>query len=128
MVEKTNGAADTLEALQARGLNMAMHWGREVEQQLPCISSTSSLWARGPCQLGVLRGQTVDRMIIGAEVLAAQGVCHFLQAQCKPGFSFNNTQKMDLAGNAFNAAVVTPVFAAMVARAPLGQVMSSAAP
>ena len=70
----------------------------------------------------------MDRMISGAEALAVQGFCHFLQAQCKPGFSFTNTQKMDLAGNAFNAAVVILVFTAMVACAPLGQAISFAAP
>ena len=51
-----------------------------------------------------------------------------MQAQCKPGFSFTNTQKMDLVGDAFNAPVVIPVFTAMVACAPLGQAISFAAP
>lgn len=57
----------------------------------------------------------------GDECLALQGFSHETQAMrsMKPPTEFTQQDKMDLAGNAFCAAVIIPLFLSMIASVPL---------
>lgn len=106
--------------LTVADLNLSLEWGSWCERHLPCIACSSLLWIRGR----TLQGTTVDRMLVGEEVLNIQGFEKGEQHLALAGLSFKQT--MDLAGNAFAsdsfrrvllAGIITFDFAAAIKRA-----------
>eukprot|EP00974_Lingulodinium_polyedra_P129358 11209724-Lingulodinium_polyedra.AAC.1 len=113
--EQVNGLADSLEHLVTQDLNVTFGWSRPCLGRTPCIVSTSTLWVRGPAQCNEGR-RVVDRLLTGTELLHLQGLSPRLQAKATEAFSFK--EKTDLAGNAFNAAVMFSLITAAVACLP----------
>ena len=68
----------------------------------PRLVSSSHIWLRKH-----------GRSMAPAEALALQGFSHEIQQECDPPLT--SVQLMDLAGNAFNAAVLIPIVTACVA-------------
>jgi site-specific DNA-cytosine methylase len=106
------GHADKMDTVWVRDLNMSESWGSTVERKSPCIVSTSMMWVRGM----LAPGRFVDRLLLGEECLALQGVSFEWQRNAK-GFSF--ALNMDLAGNAFTAEVLGAVLLAALMALPV---------
>ena len=115
LIEHTQGAADMLPDLTVRDLHMSHDWQADRVGCLPCIASSSALWVRGPRRPGTSSPDTIDRFLCGSELLAVQGLEH--RRQNVSGFS--ESQLRELAGNAFNAAVIYPLLFAVIAFAPV---------
>ncbi len=122
--EQVHGKADQLKTWFARDLNMSLGWGQTREELFPCIVSTSTMWIRGllPAHQGQ-PSQIVDRLVAGSELLSLQGFPLSFQeeafSQYKGEIEFSDQQKTDLAGNAFNGAVLGPLLSALISAAPI---------
>jgi site-specific DNA-cytosine methylase len=118
-VENTQGPACTARCLMVRDLNMSATWQVDREDFTPCIVSSSTLWIRGPRNMLIPEEGFVDRCMAGSELLALQGL-DFDRMEIDED-EFSHQQLTDLAGNAFCAAVLYPIFTALVACAPLAE-------
>lgn len=117
--EQTRGSTATLAGIECRDMNMTMAWGKTKIDRLPCVVSSSRMWARGVLPAG----ETVDRLLTGSELLHVQGFDLSAQSKEAPG-QFSHNEKTDLAGNAFNKAALYAVLTAAMACAPLARAIS----
>jgi site-specific DNA-cytosine methylase len=117
LVEQTQGQACTAKALMVRDLNMSATWQVDREDFTPCIVSSATLWIRGPRNILIPEEGFVDRCMAGLELLALQGL-DFERFEIGE-LAFSHLELTDLAGNAFCAAVLYPIFTALIACAPL---------
>ena len=122
LVEKTHGLAASLSSIVVRDLHMSQEWATDRVECVPCIASSSTLWARGPRKPLAPPGEraVIDRFLCGAELLMLQGLSYERQ----PAEEFSNSDLTDLAGNAFNASVIYPLLTALFCTAPLIEAMS----
>jgi hypothetical protein len=112
------GPAKEMTQWACRDLNMTMEWGQCRTHMLPCIVSSSLMWLRGPVNQPTQPVRVVDRLVAGSELLCMQGLGFFMQGSGQA--VFNNKDKTDLAGNAFNGAVVGAMLTATMMQAPVG--------
>ena len=98
--EQTRGFAPSLKGLHIRDLNMTLSWGRTRVNCTPCVVSTSKMWVRGRTSANTI----VDRFMSGSELLNLQGIEFDHQ-----GDQFTCKEKSELAGNAFNKAILYAV-------------------
>ena len=97
-------------------INMSIGWVRPRSGMLPCIVSSSHIWQLHAC-----------KEITGEELLCLQGFSHQLQATVTPpacGKIFTQVSKIDLAGNAFNGAVLMAVLTAALSTYPWSHYMT----
>jgi site-specific DNA-cytosine methylase len=89
-------------------LHLNMKWQKGLESELntwcPCLTGSSRPWLR-----------VAGRDLTGSEALALQGVDYEFQKPQRNGQMFTNPQRLDLAGNAFNAFCVLPLLLASFA-------------
>ncbi len=88
-------------------VNLSIGWCRLLPNIVPCLVSTTQLWS-------VSR----RRIVCGEETLALQGFCHSAQRNTK---KWRSRQLVDLAGNAFNGAVLVAVLTAALSSFPWQQ-------
>lgn len=119
--EETCGPADALPTWTCRDLNMTLGWSRIRSGVTPCIVSSSVMWVRGPVSPHTqVSPRVVNRVLTGRELLSLQGFS--LQAQARAQVDaplFSNKDRTDLAGNAFNGAVLVALLVATLSFAPL---------
>ena len=119
VVEKfPSQAASTL---TVRDIMMSMPWGyHQHGGSIPCLVASSVMWLHGDGKSDL---PYLSRQLTGQEALALQGFSHKIQkviSYIHKGQSLTLTQKQlrDLAGNAFNLAVVLAVGTGMAATLP----------
>jgi len=126
LLEQVQGPADKMASIAVRDLHMSVDWSTERTEFTPCIASSSNLWARGPRdpQRHGPDRLVIERFLSGSELLMLQGLYYSRQkfrSDRKLKETFKNSMLVDLAGNAFNAAVLYPLMTAVVLCAPLAE-------
>lgn len=134
--EATAGEAASVRPWTCRDINMTLAWSRVRQEILPCIVSSSVMWIRGVINEtpdGQVK-RVIDRCLSGAELLSLQGfpLCLQARADAQSGDTaekkFSDRQKVDVAGNAFNAAVLIPVLTATFATCPVAKAIALMGP
>ena len=102
------GGVDTLQEETYLDLNYSIKWCRAREAVLPCIVSTSFPWR-----------MKAGMELLGEELLCMQGFSYNIQQRAAVGGRpFSQSEKTDLAGNAFNGAVLLSVMTSAMAAYP----------
>ncbi len=101
-LEQVHKAELTMGCEFVADVNLSIQWCRARKREVPCIVSSSRMWA-------LHRG----RLLAGEELLALQGFS--IQVQHDYCDTWSHKQLVDLAGNAYNGAVLAAVVTAVLA-------------